>query len=115
MSNNDAELFFRKYTFKPTGEVLSNDENRIVNLMSSYAKVESEKIKNKLSPFLKLAEILNNDDITLPFIENTPTGKRMNRLFEQELEKCKMLFKNFINNKDKLNFDKKHWKAIEWL
>lgn len=48
-----------------------------------------ERLRNKLSPFITIVELLDGKDVVLsPFIEHTRTEERKNEMFERLLKTC---------------------------
>jgi hypothetical protein len=74
------------------------NQELISDNMSSYIGTQTpiERLRNKLTPFMNLIELLDTDDIiTLPFIDKDPNCEYKNEMFERLLESC-ILYKDDI-------------------
>ena len=76
---------------QPTS-VRQHSRNEMLSAVYVGEQTPLERLKNKLTPFLNLAAILyeNEEDSCFPFIENCDKNERLNKLFEKEVEQCKI-------------------------
>ncbi len=96
-------------------------ENQINNGKSNdgmYTETQNpiERLRNKLTPFISLVEVLGSDDIVSPFIENSNDNIYKNEMVERLIDRCKTELKNVsFYLSDVENFYKSAQPQPDWI